>query len=183
VAPAVVGLLALNDDGGRTQGALVEEGGPESYQLVIAGVTPAGAGGTPAGQAIAVEDFAWSAENPTTIGSATGGAGAGKIKFNEFVITKKVDEMSPLLYKQMSFGAHAQTATLTVRRAESAPYATFTFKTVFITKMDYSGASQEVPTENVHFVVGSWTLESSNGKGGKAAKHGWNQVLNKAETS
>jgi hypothetical protein len=30
----------------------------------------------------------------TTIGSATGGAGAGKAKFNEFVITKPTDSSS-----------------------------------------------------------------------------------------
>src|SRR5262249_40757702 len=32
--------------------------------------------------------FTFGVENPTTIGSATGGAGAGKIKFNEFTISK-----------------------------------------------------------------------------------------------
>jgi hypothetical protein len=31
-------------------------------------------------------------------GSATGGAGAGKIKFNEFQITKTTDQASPLSF-------------------------------------------------------------------------------------
>jgi len=35
-----------------------------------------------------ISDFSFGVENPTTIGSATGGAGAGKIKFNEFTIKK-----------------------------------------------------------------------------------------------
>jgi hypothetical protein len=35
-------------------------------------------------------------ENPTTIGSATGGAGAGKIKFREFTIKKTTDSASPI---------------------------------------------------------------------------------------
>jgi hypothetical protein len=30
-----------------------------------------------------IKDFSFGIENPTTIGSATGGAGAGKVKFNE----------------------------------------------------------------------------------------------------
>jgi len=34
--------------------------------------------------AFEIKDFSFGVENPTTIGSATGGAGAGKIKFNEF---------------------------------------------------------------------------------------------------
>ena len=31
-----------------------------------------------------IKDFSFGVENPTTIGSAAGGGGAGKIKFNEF---------------------------------------------------------------------------------------------------
>ena len=34
--------------------------------------------------------------NPSSIGSATGGAGAGKIKFNEFTIKKTTDKTSPI---------------------------------------------------------------------------------------
>jgi hypothetical protein len=40
-------------------------------------------------------DAVSSIENPTTIGSGTSGAGAGKIKFNEFQITKTTDKSSP----------------------------------------------------------------------------------------
>jgi hypothetical protein len=39
-------------------------------------------------KAFEIKDFSFSVENPTTIGSATGGAGAGKSKFNEFSISK-----------------------------------------------------------------------------------------------
>src|SRR2546423_9122241 len=42
-----------------------------------------------------IKDFSFGVENPTTIGSATGGAGAGKIKFNEFTIKKTTDVSSP----------------------------------------------------------------------------------------
>ena len=46
-------------------------------------------------RAFEIKDFSFGIENPTTIGSATGGAGAGKIKFNEFLITKTTDKASP----------------------------------------------------------------------------------------
>ena len=46
-------------------------------------------------RAFEIKDFSFGIENPTTIGSATGGAGAGKIKFNEFSITKTTDSASP----------------------------------------------------------------------------------------
>ena len=45
-------------------------------------------GGTGEKPAFEIKDFSFGVENPTTIGSATGGAGAGKIKFNEFEIKK-----------------------------------------------------------------------------------------------
>jgi hypothetical protein len=38
--------------------------------------------------AFEIKDFSFGVENPTTIGSATGGAGTGKISFNEFNIKK-----------------------------------------------------------------------------------------------
>jgi len=38
---------------------------------------------------IEIKDFSFGVENPTTVGSSTGGAGAGKIKFNEFSIGEK----------------------------------------------------------------------------------------------
>jgi hypothetical protein len=35
-----------------------------------------------------IENFSFGVENPTTVGSATGGAGSGKIRFNEFSVSK-----------------------------------------------------------------------------------------------
>ena len=42
-----------------------------------------------------IKDFTFGCENPTTIGSATGGAGAGKIKFKEFNIKIPSNKASP----------------------------------------------------------------------------------------
>jgi hypothetical protein len=49
-----------------------------------------------------IRDFSFGVENPTTIGSATGGAGAGKIKFNEFTI-KKTSDVASFEIKDFSF--------------------------------------------------------------------------------
>src|SRR4051812_2414106 len=46
------------------------------------------------GSVFQIKDFSFSVENLTTIGSATGGAGAGKITFNEFTIKKTTDKAS-----------------------------------------------------------------------------------------
>ena len=49
----------------------------------------------PKTKAFEIKDFSFGVENPTTIGSATGGAGAGKIKLNELTIKKTTDTASP----------------------------------------------------------------------------------------
>ncbi len=55
-----------------------------------------------------IKDFSFGVENPTTIFSATGGAGAGKIKFNEFTI-KKTTDIATFEIKDFSFGVENPT--------------------------------------------------------------------------
>ena len=43
---------------------------------------------------IRLETWTWGATNAATIGSATGGAGAGKVKFGEFHFTVRVNKAS-----------------------------------------------------------------------------------------
>jgi type VI secretion system secreted protein Hcp len=180
ITPAVIGLLVVGGDSGRNQAALVQEGpGADAYQLVIDGVTPPGL-------AIDVQSFAWSVENLTTIGSATSGAGAGKAKFNEFTITKKVDEVSPVLFEKLAKGTPIPKVTLKLYKGGeskgSGVYMTYTFKTVFITKLDHGGGTPEVPNEAVTFVYGAVTQDVASGlsTSGKApaATFGWDQTKN-----
>ncbi len=56
-------------------------------------IHPMGSKTPGAGLGFEIKDFSFGVENPTTIGSATGGAGAGKIKFNEFTIKKTSDSV------------------------------------------------------------------------------------------
>jgi hypothetical protein len=44
-------------------------------------------------KAFEIKDFSFGVENPTTIGSATGGAGTGKARFNEFTIKRTIDKI------------------------------------------------------------------------------------------
>src|SRR5437879_6111259 len=91
-------------------------------------------------KAFEIKDFSFGVENPTTIGSATGGAGAGKIKFSEFTIKKTVDKASPAFFKVCATGDHFPKATLYVRKhapnfkGVSANYLVYKFGTVFTTK-------------------------------------------------
>lgn len=175
--PAVIGLVALRGDdstsSARRAGALVTPGAAV-YQLQLVQALP---GTTEVKNAIELDSFSWGATNPTTIGSATGGAGAGKIQFNELKITKKVDGASPAVFKNMAAGAHFKTATLTVRKAAGEkPYMTFTMDTVFVTKMSYGGTSPATLTEEVTVVFGKVVIDSTDPA--MPGRAGWDQVTN-----
>jgi type VI secretion system secreted protein Hcp len=147
--------------------------------------------------AFEIKDFSFGVENPTTIGSATGGAGAGKIKFNEFTIKKTTDSASPAFFRNCAAGAHYKKVILEMRKAggdpQSAgkPFLTFYFDTVFTTKIDWSGPGDEGPEESITFVYGKlvvqyWpqkqTGEQDTALAPKLIK-GWNQITNKADDS
>ena len=58
-----------------------------------------------------------------TIGSSTGGAGAGKVKFQEFVIKRITDSASPAFFQNLVAGAHYKTVTIEVPKAHGDPRA------------------------------------------------------------
>ncbi len=129
--------------------------------LTVEGIN--GQNGNPC--AFEIKDWSFGVENPTTIGSATGGAGSGKAKFNEFTITKTADSASPVFFKNLATGVHYNTVKLTMRKAggdphtAGQPFLTYTFGTVFTTKIDWSGPGDEGPEEKITFVYGTLTVE------------------------
>jgi type VI secretion system secreted protein Hcp len=142
-------------------------------------------------KAFEIKDFSFGVENPTTIGSATGGAGAGKIKFNEFTIKKTTDQASPLFFKNCCAGVHYGSVTIAMRKAGGDPNLTgkeflrFKFDTVFTTKIDWSGPGDEGPEESITFVYGKlgvkYTPQQASGQAGSDQKlSGWDQVTNKS---
>jgi type VI secretion system secreted protein Hcp len=187
-AVAVTGLTACmgdDDDGSsaqqqrRTAALGVSGGAGQEYQLTIESVAPTPVI-TTAGQAIDVVSFDWDAENPTTIGSATGGAGTGKVKFNEFTITKTADTASPKLFQTMATGSHFKKAILTVRKAGAKePYYEIRFHTVFVTKIANAGDNPNHPMESVSFVYGTLETVARGLTTSEApAQFGWDQVTN-----
>src|ERR1700677_2676971 len=56
-----------------------------------------------------VEVTSFELGNALNIGSQGGGAGAGKVTFNSFTITRKTDKASPLLFQAASSGKHFPT--------------------------------------------------------------------------
>jgi len=140
-----------------------------------------------------IKEFSFGIENKATIGSATGGAGAGKVQFNEFTIKKAVDLASPGFFKNCCAGAHYKYVRVAVWKAggdaksTGAPYLFFNMGAVFTTKVEWSGPGDEAPDESITFVYGSLQIEyykqeetGALGSGEHANQVvAWNQMINR----
>jgi type VI secretion system secreted protein Hcp len=98
---------------------------------------------------IQLNSFSWGASNMGT--SATGGgAGAGKVQFSDFSITKSVDTASPKLMLACAQGQHIKSAVLTCRKAgkEQQEYLKYTFTDLLISKF-WIGGTDVMPADEV----------------------------------
>jgi type VI secretion system secreted protein Hcp len=116
--------------------------------------------------AFEITEFSFGAENTLNIGSATGGAGAGKATFKEFTVKKTTDSASGQLLQLLGSGAHYKIVKLFIRKSggaaggtgkvkSGAPYLVFAFGMVALKSLEWSGSSgDDVPTETVVFEYG-----------------------------
>jgi type VI secretion system secreted protein Hcp len=77
-----------------------------------------------------------------TSGSSSSGAAAGKIKFEDFSFTKKVDKASPKLLVACASGQHFPKVTVTLRKGkQKQPYLVVTMSNVLISSFQTSSKS------------------------------------------
>jgi type VI protein secretion system component Hcp len=70
-----------------------------------------------------VRDFSFAVEGPAAVGSATGGAGSGKVKAKEFTIKRVSDSASPTFFRQaVSSGRHFPVVKIEMRKAGGDPF-------------------------------------------------------------
>ncbi|QEL19456.1 type VI secretion system tube protein Hcp [Limnoglobus roseus] len=143
--------------------------------------------------AFELKDFSFSVENKSTVGSATGGAGGGKIEFKEFEIKKPTDSASPMFFRNCAAGMHYEVVSIAIRKAggeagkgtasSGSPYLVFHFGTVFTTKIGWSGPGDEGPSESITFSYGELKImyypQTTDGKMSTQAKIAeWSQLKN-----
>jgi type VI secretion system secreted protein Hcp len=144
-------------------------------------------------RAVEVNSFDWSAENAVSLGSATGGAGAGKAKLNRLSVQKPVDSASTALFQRMATGLHFPSMVLYVRKAgggagptgggsTGGAYLQYQFGTVFVSSVSPSGDGEQM-RERVTFEYGSlkqtyWPLGADGTVFRAPLDAGWNQVTN-----
>jgi type VI secretion system secreted protein Hcp len=133
-----------------------------------------------------IEDFSFDIEQTLNIGSQSTGAGAGRVSFNPFSITRKIDRSSPLLFEQACSGTPYEMVGLGLRKGgggnmSGIMFLAFLFKLVAVKTISWS-YDDESPKETVTFEYGGLQVHYAPQKpdGGMYPKifKGWNRVKN-----
>lgn len=139
---------------------------------------------------IVVQYYNFGVANTASIGSATGGAGAGKATFSDFTFTTAMSAASPKLLQACASGQHFPEALLTLRRTGGKgplEFCKVTLKEVFISSYQDAGASSEnIPTESVALAFAvikfEFVAQDASGAPGKTAAGGWDRAKNQPYT-
>ena len=136
-----------------------------------------------------VEDYSFDIEQTLGIGSQSTGAGAGKVTFNPFSITRKVDKSSPIFFQNACSGKAFKSVYLGMRKsagndATGAFFLVFQFKLVAVKTVGWAH-DDEAPKETVTFEYGglivNYGQQAPNGQITTLFNGGWNRVKNKAD--
>jgi type VI secretion system secreted protein Hcp len=109
-------------------------------------------------KAFELQDFSFGVKQEETTGSAATGAGAGKVEFEDFTISKAVDLGTVPLYQACTGGAHFPTVMIAIRKAGGAGliHIQFMFRQVFVISVGHEGGSgDEPPKESIAFKFGA----------------------------
>jgi type VI secretion system secreted protein Hcp len=147
--------------------------------------------GTRAGQCglFEVEDYSFDIEQVLNIGSQSSGAGAGKVQFNPFSITRKIDCASPIFFQNSCSGKPFKEVGLGMRKsagnaASGVMYLVFTFKLVAVKTVSWAH-DEESPKETVTFEYGGLNIQycqqKPDGTLYAPITKGWNRVKNIAD--
>jgi type VI protein secretion system component Hcp len=136
-------------------------------------------------KAFDLSSFTLDAQNSLAIGSATAGAGAGKVSFQGFSFTKPLDKYSAQLFQDLASGTRIASVEIIVRKpADNGmddPIVQYLLKNVGLTNIHISGASKNA-TETIQgaFQAISFVLygQNSNGTTPVTSTGGWSQVTN-----
>src|SRR5580704_11619308 len=98
-----------------------------------------------------IEDYSFDIEQVLNIGSQSSGAGAGKITFNPFSITRKIDRSSPILFDMACSGTAFKQVSLALRKSAGGMqsgviFLRFDFKLAAVKTISWSH-DDEAPKE------------------------------------
>ena len=133
---------------------------------------------------IDVQSFSWGVSQ--TVGRAGGGgAGAGKVRFQDFHFTTSVSKASPKLFLSCATGEHIKDATITLRKAgrDQQEYIVIKMSDVLISSYQTGGTGEQVPTDQVSMAFAkieySYSPQKADGTLDAAITAAWDLKANK----
>lgn len=151
-----------------------------NYLLVIEGISGESQSKAKP-KSIELDSFGWGATNPTNFSSG-GGGGKGKVSFQDFHFTKKLDSSSPTL-AEFCFHGSSFKATLHVHKQgdKNAPVEYFTVKLTEAGISNYSASgSGDQGDVFEQFSIGfaqveiEYTEQTDKNTKGSKVRSGWN---------
>ena len=124
--------------------------------------------GAPNSGLFEVSDYSFDIAQTLNIGSQSAGSGAGKVTFDPFTITRKIDCASPILFQMACAGTPFQFVGLGIRKSTGGAAAgvmnlAFTFKLVAVKTISYVH-DVEAPKEVVTFEYGGQCIQYAQQK-------------------
>lgn len=138
-------------------------------------------------KAFEISSFKFAMDNKEAVDSpgrkGSTGSAAGKVKFQEFEIEKRVDSASVPLYRACSEGKPFPNVMLAIRRAEGSAlvYLQFIFRYVHVTGITWSGGggedlAKERMTFNFVAMGVQYIATKADGTQGKRQSWSWNTI-------
>ena len=102
------------------------------------------------GGTIEVSSFSWGMSQPASAASG-GGAGSGKVSFQDIHFTTTVSKASPPLAQACAAGTHIKKATLFVRKAggKQDDFYTVLLEDCIVSSYQSGGSGDQLPSEQV----------------------------------
>jgi type VI secretion system secreted protein Hcp len=97
-----------------------------------------------------VLSFSWGASNSTSIGTAGGGAGAGKVSIQDLSLTRLTDSLTPVLFSALASGRVFDTASITTSDKKGNPVFNLAMEGVVLNSLSFGDSDEASPlTENI----------------------------------
>jgi hypothetical protein len=124
-----------------------------------------------------IYDFSSTFQQTANIGSQSGGAGAGKVTFQPFTMTKLPDASSPQLFTWLASGTALQSAKIQLYGKDGSVAETFDCKLVALSSLTTTntGAATDSLFEQLSIEVGAVTESVGSSTGS------WNRVTNTSQ--
>lgn len=143
------------------------------------------------GKLFEVEDYSFDIEQVLNIGSQSTGAGAGRVTFNAFSITRKIDIASPEFFQMACSGTPFKQVGLGLRKSSGGSaagkfFVNFRFSLVAVKTLSWAH-DEESPKETITFEYGALLVnygrQGADGQIKQILGRGWDRTKNKADNN